>query len=97
MNFQRDLNDKLFPRQGLTPTATRDTPLLPLSNSQTMEDVIQQETKANGVQVNNCSLILITKQEKANDANAFSTVIVLEESGGFKNVLKLYVCTCCMW
>lgn len=46
--------------------------------------------------INNCSLILITKQEKANDANAFSTVIVLKDSGGFKKVLKLYISIVCV-
>lgn len=42
------------------------------------------------MRTNNCSLKLFTKQEKANDVNAFSTVAVLESE-----VLKINcVCAC---
>ena len=45
-----------------------------------------QKTKANGVRTNNCSLIPFTKQEKANDVKALSTVKCVGEVRGLQNV-----------
>lgn len=51
-----------------------------------------EKQRANGVHTNNCGLIRIAQQEKANDVMAFSTVVVLENASRLRDGIKHMGC-----